>query len=79
MVPEFSSQFLDFTSKRSVGWYAYTEKDIIDIVKKYRKCGVPLDVMVIDTDWRVGASRAFVAGALRTVRPSTAFRGRRLR
>ena len=26
MVPEFSSRFLDFTSKRSVGWYAYTKK-----------------------------------------------------
>ena len=26
MVPEFSSRYLDFTSKRSVGWYAYTKK-----------------------------------------------------
>jgi creatinine amidohydrolase/Fe(II)-dependent formamide hydrolase-like protein len=26
MVPRFSSRFLDFTSKRSVGWYAYTKK-----------------------------------------------------
>ena len=26
MVPEFSSRYLDFTSKRGVGWYAYTEK-----------------------------------------------------
>lgn len=26
MVPRFSSDFLDFTSKRSVGWYAYTDK-----------------------------------------------------
>ena len=25
-VPKFSSRYLDFTSKRSVGWYAYTEK-----------------------------------------------------
>ena len=25
-VPEFSSRYLDFTSKRSVSWYAYTEK-----------------------------------------------------
>jgi creatinine amidohydrolase/Fe(II)-dependent formamide hydrolase-like protein len=26
MVPEFSNRYLDFTSKRSVGWYAHTEK-----------------------------------------------------
>jgi creatinine amidohydrolase/Fe(II)-dependent formamide hydrolase-like protein len=26
MIPEFSSRFLDFTSKRSVGWYARTKK-----------------------------------------------------
>ena len=26
MVPRFSSRYLDFTSKRSVGWYAYTQR-----------------------------------------------------
>jgi creatinine amidohydrolase/Fe(II)-dependent formamide hydrolase-like protein len=26
MVPQFSSGYLDFTSKRSVGWYAHTKK-----------------------------------------------------
>jgi creatinine amidohydrolase/Fe(II)-dependent formamide hydrolase-like protein len=26
MVPRFSSRYLDFASKRSVGWYAYTKK-----------------------------------------------------
>ena len=25
-IPRFSSRYLDFTSKRSVGWYAYTSK-----------------------------------------------------
>jgi creatinine amidohydrolase/Fe(II)-dependent formamide hydrolase-like protein len=25
-VPSFSSDYLDFTSRRSVGWYAYTDK-----------------------------------------------------
>ena len=25
-VPEFSSRYLDFTSKRGVSWYAYTQK-----------------------------------------------------
>jgi creatinine amidohydrolase/Fe(II)-dependent formamide hydrolase-like protein len=26
LVPSFSSRYLDFTSRRSVGWYAYTDK-----------------------------------------------------
>ena len=26
MVPRFSSHYLDFTSKRGVGWYAHTKK-----------------------------------------------------
>jgi creatinine amidohydrolase/Fe(II)-dependent formamide hydrolase-like protein len=26
MVPRFSSRFLDFSSRRAVGWYAYTKK-----------------------------------------------------
>lgn len=35
-------------------WYAYTDKEIIDLCKRYRQEKVPLDVMVIDTDWRGG-------------------------
>ena len=30
MVPRFSSHYLDFTSKRGVGWYAHTKKISID-------------------------------------------------
>lgn len=35
-------------------WYAYTDKEFIDLVKRYRKEGIPIDVMIIDTDWRHG-------------------------
>ena len=35
-------------------WYAYTDKQIIELVKHYRKEGMPIDVMIIDTDWRNG-------------------------
>ena len=35
-------------------WYAYTDKEIINLIKRYRKEDVPIDVMIIDTDWRGG-------------------------
>lgn len=35
-------------------WYAYNEREILDLVRRYRRMGAPLDVMVIDTDWRDG-------------------------
>lgn len=35
-------------------WYAYTDKEVIDLVKRYRKEDIPIDVMIIDTDWRGG-------------------------
>lgn len=35
-------------------WYAYTEKDLIDLANRYRREKIPMDVMVIDTDWRGG-------------------------
>jgi alpha-glucosidase len=33
-------------------WYEYSQKDIVDIAKRYRRLGLPMDVMVIDTEWR---------------------------
>lgn len=33
-------------------YYAYKQQELIDLVKKYRKYSIPIDVMVIDTDWR---------------------------
>jgi alpha-glucosidase len=35
-------------------WYAYKDQEYIDLVKRYRKEGIPIDVMVFDTDWRDG-------------------------
>lgn len=35
-------------------WYAYTDKEILDLVRRYRKEDIPIDVMIIDTDWRKG-------------------------
>ena len=35
-------------------WYAYTDKEVIDLVKRYRKENIPIDVIIIDTDWRGG-------------------------
>ncbi|MDD5065553.1 MAG: glycoside hydrolase family 31 protein [bacterium] len=33
-------------------WFAYTQDEFIGLVKKYRSSGIPLDVMVVDSDWR---------------------------
>ncbi len=33
-------------------YYAYTEKEFLGLARDYRKRGIPLDVMIIDTDWR---------------------------
>ncbi|AQQ09813.1 Alpha-xylosidase [Sedimentisphaera cyanobacteriorum] len=42
------------------GWdsryYAYTQKYAVNKIKKYQTRDIPLDVFVVDTDWRVGAS-----------------------
>jgi alpha-glucosidase (family GH31 glycosyl hydrolase) len=33
-------------------WYAYTDKQFLAIAKRFKKEKIPLDVMVMDTDWR---------------------------
>ncbi len=33
-------------------WFEYTQQDILKIAKQYRRAGLPMDVMVIDTEWR---------------------------
>jgi alpha-glucosidase (family GH31 glycosyl hydrolase) len=37
-------------------YHAYTEESALKTIDKYRKKDIPLDVFVVDTDWRVGAS-----------------------
>lgn len=33
-------------------WYAYHQDDVVKLAKRYQREKIPLDVMVIDTDWR---------------------------
>ncbi|HEY3783104.1 MAG TPA: TIM-barrel domain-containing protein [Fimbriimonadaceae bacterium] len=40
-------------------WYPYTEQEALDSIDLYRKKGFPLDVFVVDTDWRVNASHGY--------------------
>ena len=35
-------------------WYPYRSRDLLRLVERYRKEGIPIDVMMIDTDWRGG-------------------------
>ena len=36
-------------------YYAYTEDSALQAIEKYRQKQIPLDVFVLDTDWRTGA------------------------
>lgn len=40
-------------------WYAYTEESALRQIDDYRNRDFPLDVLVIDTDWRVGGSTGY--------------------
>ncbi len=40
-------------------WFPYTEASAIETIETYRRKRVPLDVFVVDTDWRVGASHGY--------------------
>jgi len=41
-------------------WYSryhpYGEEEAMAVIERFRAAGIPLDVFVVDTDWRVGAS-----------------------
>lgn len=45
------------------GWdsryYPYTQQEALDKIDMYRAKNIPLDVFVVDTDWRVGASHGY--------------------
>lgn len=45
------------------GWdsryYAYTQTEALQKIDTYRSKNIPLDVFVVDTDWRVGASAGY--------------------
>ncbi len=40
-------------------YHPYTEQTVLETIDRYRAEGFPLDVFVIDTDWRVGGSRGY--------------------
>lgn len=40
-------------------YYPYTQKEALDIIDEHRKRDYPLDVFVVDTDWRVGGSGGY--------------------
>lgn len=37
-------------------YYPYTDRGVLGVIREYRERGFPLDVMMVDTDWRVSAS-----------------------
>lgn len=40
-------------------YYEYTEKTALDTIIGFRKRQIPLDLLVVDTDWRVGGSAGY--------------------
>ncbi len=40
-------------------YYPYTQEYASNKIDRYREAGIPLDVFVVDTDWRVGASHGY--------------------
>ena len=37
-------------------FFPYTDKGALSVIREYRERGIPLDVLMLDTDWRVSAS-----------------------
>jgi hypothetical protein len=40
-------------------YHPYTEKTALETIETYRRKQIPLDVFVVDTDWRIGASHGY--------------------
>lgn len=40
-------------------YYPYTEKEALEVIDRYRREEIPLDVFVVDTNWREGGSRGY--------------------
>lgn len=40
-------------------YYPYTDELALETIDTYREKGLPVDVFVVDTDWRVGASKGY--------------------
>jgi hypothetical protein len=40
-------------------YHAYSERTALETIDTYRRRRIPLDVFVVDTDWRIGASHGY--------------------
>ncbi len=40
-------------------YYPYSDETALGVIDEYRRHGLPLDLFVCDTDWRVGASKGY--------------------
>ena len=40
-------------------YFAYTEQSALDTIDGFRQRGIPLDLLVVDTDWRIGGSAGY--------------------
>ena len=40
-------------------YYPYTEEEALQTIDTYRSKNIPLDMFVVDTDWRIGASHGY--------------------
>jgi alpha-glucosidase len=40
-------------------YYPYDESSALEVMDRFRRSAIPLDVFVLDTDWRVGASSGY--------------------
>ncbi len=70
VVGDVRRRFLDLTGRTPMPplfafgfmesrYHPYSEATALDTIKKYRSEGFPLDVFVVDTDWRIGASHGY--------------------
>lgn len=40
-------------------YHPYSDREALEVIDTYRKKRIPLDLFVVDTDWRVGASHGY--------------------
>lgn len=52
-IPMLPLYMLGFMSSR---WYPYTQAQLIEVVDRFRSENIPLDLLVVDTDWRASVN-----------------------
>ena len=53
MVPRYAMGFIDSR------YHPYTETEALDSIDAYHRRGIPVDLFVVDTDWRIGGSDGY--------------------